>query len=233
MRRYFSHSGDLGDIIYSLPTIRAAGGGSIYIFPWPGRTAHGMDQGKVDRLKPLLERQEYIDEVEYRDSATDSPLNGFRHHAKHGNLADCHLATAGLDWRHRVKRWLNNIEPVETLPVIATRTSRYRSHLFPWKEAVERYSGKIGFVGFKSEYVDFCNENGQVPYVEANDFYQLAQVIEGSKLFIGNATAATAVSEGLKHNMLVEVCPSYHTPCVFQRMGCVLCWDGKIEWPDV
>lgn len=233
MRMYFSHSGDLGDIIYALPTIRACGGGSLYLFNIPGRTAHGMDAGKVDRLKPLLLAQDYIDDVEYRDHATDSPLNGFRHHAKHGNLADCHLATHGFDWRHRVKRWLNGVKPAHAYDVIVTRTPRYRNQNFPWREAVERYSGRIGFVGFQDEHMAFCDENGEVPLVQANDFMELAQVIEGSKLYIGNATAATAVAEGLKHDMLVEVCPTYHTPCVYQRLGCVLCWDGKIEWPEV
>jgi hypothetical protein len=49
VHKRFKHSGDLGDIIFSLPTIRALGGGTLYLDPaggqnsplvnWVGRTS--------------------------------------------------------------------------------------------------------------------------------------------------------------------------------------------------
>ena len=71
----FKHSGDLGDIIFSLPTIKALGGGILYLDPDAGQSDPLVTWGKgiynktkltqagIDAITPLLEYQSYIHEV--------------------------------------------------------------------------------------------------------------------------------------------------------------------------
>lgn len=229
----FSHSGDLGDIIYSLPTIRACGGGNLTLFHFPGRTAHGMSQEKTDRIKPLLECQDYIGEVKFSHEFIDHSINGFRNHRAAGNLADMHLATHGLDWTHRVKKWLT-VDPDSQAEVIINRTQRYNNHGFDWGAAVSKYAGKMAFIGSPEEHGIFVDQFGHVPYIHADNLLKVARLIAGCKLFIGNYSAPSAIAEGLKHPMVIEVCPDHnHQLAIFQRMGCILGWDRMVEWPDV
>jgi hypothetical protein len=228
----FGHSGDLGDIIYSLPAIKALGGGRLILFDSPGKTAHGMNPAKVDRLRPLLEQQDYIESVEWSDVRVETNLNGFRDHHHHGNLADMHLATHGLEWRHRVSPWLF-VDPKPVAKVVVQRSLRYGGN-FPWREAVEVYGKDAVFVGFKDEHEEFCSKFGDIPHYDAKDFLELAQVIAGSEWFIGNQSSPLAVAHGLKHPVMMEICPGgAQQHCVYQRAGCIIVWDDKVEWPCV
>ena len=71
----FYHCGDIGDIILSLPVVKALGGGTIYLDPnggghldvikkttWTGRMK--FDRAGADYLAPLLAYQDYVDTVE-------------------------------------------------------------------------------------------------------------------------------------------------------------------------
>lgn len=232
----FSHSGDLGDVIYSLPTIRACGGGNLILFDYPGRTAHGMSAAKVARIKPLLECQDYIGTVLWSESFIDHDLNGFRDHlGKTGNLTDAHLSTHGFDWNQRIERWIE-VEPRTEKNVIFSRSARYRNQNFDWASIVEEYRDEAGFVGFKDEHQEFCKLFGDVPLVDAPDFLELAKVIAGARLFVGNQSSPLAVAHGLKQNVIMEVSTENwgaREHCIFQRMNCIIGWDRKIELPSL
>lgn len=231
---WFSHSGDLGDIIYSLPTIRASGGGKLVLFDYPGRTAHGMTEEKVNRLRPLLEYQNYIHSVEWSTTKQDSSLNGFRDHiGNQQNLVDAHLATHGYTWEHRTTKWLDVPCHKYGLPVVLARSARYNNPRFPWKRIVEKYKRVAGFVGTRKEHEDFTRLFGDVPFIEANDFLQLAQVIDGSRLFICNQSAPGAVGHGLFHRMIIELCPRSYVLGALQRLNCVNGFDERIDLPEI
>lgn len=233
--RWFSHSGDIGDILYSLPTIRAAGGGTLYLFDAPGRTSHGMTLEKAMTIKPLLLLQHYIVDVIFSHDPRDSDLNGFRDHwCSSRTLADMHLATHGFDWRSRIQQWLHVDAPRSVAPVIIHRSARYHNEGFPWKRIIERYQGGIVMVGTSTEHETFCKEFGPVPYYYTSDFLELARVIAGSKLFIGNQSAPEAVCEGLKHNKILEVHPPTSNCCCFQRLGAVYVGcEERLELPEI
>src|SRR6185369_9369958 len=62
-RPKFYHSGDYGDIIYSLPTIRELGGGEIYLGPDNRSgmaTRQKFDATIAANIIPLLEAQPFI-----------------------------------------------------------------------------------------------------------------------------------------------------------------------------
>jgi len=230
--QWFSHSGDIGDIIYALPTIRALGGGSLRLFHVPGKTAHGMSEGKANRLKTLLVKQPYIDQVVWSPGGPDHSLNGFRDHWATGNLADMHLATHGLDWFHRIEPWIA-VEPVKVYDVIIHRSDRYHGS-FPWSALVEYYQGKVGFVGFQDEHARFVQQFGEVPFVEAPDYLSLARVIAGAKWFAGNQSSPLAVAHAMKANVMTEICPGHSQQhCVYQRSNHIIVWDHKLELPKI
>jgi FkbM family methyltransferase len=233
MSNVFTHSGDIGDIIYSLPAIRAKGGGVLILFDSPGKTAHGMTEAKVNRLRPLLESQAYIESVQWSSKPIESSLNGFRDHMNQGNLADAHLATQGLNWSHRFHKWLS-VEPNKKYRFLFSRSARYRNWAFPWQSIVYRYGSDAAFVGFEDEWKDFCNDFGYVRFAEQQgDFLELAKLIAGCEMFIGNQSSPLAVAHGLKHNLIMEISPgSSHPHCVFQRKNCIIGWDEKIELPE-
>ena len=229
----FTHSGDLGDLIYSLPAIRAKGGGNLFLRHTPGKTAHGMNEDKCNRIKPLLLAQSYIHNITYDNSAPDSSLDGFRDHAYAGNLADMHLASQGLSWEHRATAWLK-VTPNPKYEVIFVRTARYNNVGFDWSRIYRKYYGKAVFFGFKEEHATFERNIGSIPCVEETNFLTLAEYIAGSSLYVGNYTSLTAIAEGLKHpRMIVEVYPKQHQLGIFERFGCLLAWDHKIELPDL
>jgi len=228
----FSHSGDLGDIIYSLPTIRAAGGGILKLFNFPGRTAHGMTEAKVERVKPLLECQPYIEKVEWTTEFCDSDLNGFRNHRAHGNLADMHLATHGFSWHERQTPWLSEIKRIRAPKVIISKTPRYENPNFNWRAVVEKYGKDIGFIGDPQEHGFFCEAYGEVAYTEARNLLAIAELIFSCSLFIGNPSLPAAIAEGLKHRMILVNCPgSNQHLAVFERWDCMIAWGNKIELP--
>lgn len=164
---HFAHSGDIGDIVYSLPTVKAVtirdGKKAVmHLCHYPGRTAHGMSEEKVNRIRPLLVEQEYIESVIWEPSVVEHNLNGFRDHYAAGNLADCHLSTHGLGWEHRGLPWLRVKHPRSTYPVVVSRSPRYNNDRFPWPAIVRKYSGRCGFVGTADEYKAFCGKFGLI-----------------------------------------------------------------------
>lgn len=234
MDRWFGHSGDLGDIIYALPTIKAKGGGTLFLYHQDGKTWHGMNEQKVTSLRPLLNEQHYIsDAVWCPNGHDDHNLNGFRSWGGNGrNLADMHLATHGLGPEHRHEPWLQVSQPLRRHSVIFHRTSRCRNDGFPWKRVWAKYHRVAAFVGHTNEHYQFCTEIGPVPYVPTADHLALAQMIAGCQLFAGNQSCPAAIAEGLKHRMILEVWPP-NPNCNFERIGRINGRDDTFELPEL
>jgi len=102
----FIHSGATGDLIFSLPTIRAMGGGNLFIT--------NFDKQRSESIKKLIELQPYIHNVVVTDHPPEGiDLNLFRQHAgHHSNLVEAHFKGQGIPidetWRDG---WLTLPEP--------------------------------------------------------------------------------------------------------------------------
>lgn len=133
-----------------------------------------------------------------------------------------------------VNRWLHNItpNPYSRGRVIVNRTGRYRNAFFPWRQIVNHYGDRLLFVGLAHEYHNFCGEWGAVEFIKTENLLQVAELIEGSALFIGNQSSANAVAEGLKHPMIQETCLSV-PDCIFKRPNAQHVGDGGCSLPDV
>lgn len=227
----FYHSGDLGDIIYSLPTVKAMGGGSVYLGPDNKsgmKTRELLTENRVKLIAPLLTTQSYVKAVQYAESVPDNVtinLNKFRVNllrtrcdVRPGmNLVRAHLLTFGLPLGLDRDPWLTVPTAIQHgYPVVVARSSRYHNSRFDWKQVVRRYRNQMVFVGLPDEYFAFCAQFGKVDYRPTGDLLELARVIAGCKVFIGNQSCPLAIAVGLGKPVILEEC-YWTSNCVFDR----------------
>jgi len=228
----FKHSGDLGDIVFSLPAVRALGGGVLYLDPEGGKDeplVHfgytdrtRLDRAGIDSLRTLLVQQPYVADVRlWTGQAVTYNLDLFRRHLTFNNLSDSHLAAFKLDAREKDARWL---QVSETDPRLAGRVAISRSlkvhgnHTF-WEFEVRKIRERCVFLGTRREHEFFEEALGYtVDYAHTPTIADLAVAIASAESFIGNQSLAHAIAEGLKKDLIQEV---YRVgpAAVFRRQG--------------
>lgn len=246
MTTSFKHSGDMGDIIYSMPTMRALGGGKLYLsrVPW---TRVLMGEKTLQFLQRLLEAQVYISHVQlwfgqpvcynmdvfrrvWEESATAAKNGGPTIYGV--SLAEWNSRAWGFPNEILNQAWLKVHEPIMEQPVVVHRNNRYLNPEFPWQRIADRYKNQMVFVGEAYEHDLFCKQFGAIPYRGVADAYEMAQVIAGSKLFIGNQSLPNAIAEGLKKPKITEafmVDPN----CMFERPDLQTIFTKNVWLPDV
>jgi hypothetical protein len=219
----FHHSGDYGDIIYCLPTLRALGGGVLELGPAGHGTRLTMDIERCRIIKPLLEAQPYVEEVIFGTNKCDHDLDRFRfmHERTDLNLAERSLLAHNQDPAICAEPWLtvpNSIKLGKSV-VISRTWDRHHNALFCWPEMLERYGRNAVFLGIDQDYQVFCDTfrtTYTIPWYQCQNLLEFAMVISGAELFIGNQSAGYAVAEALKMSTIVEV--SATSPnCFFHR----------------
>lgn len=102
---------------------------------------------------------------------------------------------------------LKTIKPVR--PIILNRTERYHNPSFDYT-VLRPYQHLITFVGVESEYKMITAKLPDITYTPVKDFKELAQLIRGAELFIGNQSMAFAIAETMKTQRILEICPFAH-----------------------
>ena len=113
-------------------------------------------------------------------------------------------------------------------PIVINRTFRYRcpNGTEQWKRLLEQANiEQTGvFVGNQNEYDDFVQETGfKIDYHPVKDFKELADVIAGADLFMGNQSAAYSIAMGLGKSSVLEtikIKPLQNNECYFPRDNC-------------
>ena len=218
-------SGDIGDIVYSLPTIRALGIELIYLnvnrkYKLPGIGQTKFNEKGAQMLIPLLSYQPYIKEVKmYDGEKVDYNLDLFRYYGDltYSNLCYTMLKTFGCSPDEMKKQWLF-VEPSPNgKPVLINKTDRYLNPEVNWNAFIDSYGEYMGFVGIESEYESFISEyKCDIPFHPTNDFLELAHLISGSSIFIGNQSSPYSIAEGLKKDTIQIVCDQCPN-CLFPR----------------
>lgn len=238
MNKTFKHSGDLGDIIYSLPTIKRLGGGILYLDITGGRDepacrAQCMDgktkfnQESFNFVKPLIEAQPYIKSVEiYKPNIfIDYNLNLFRHkfsdpnaRSKTRNLLDLHLDAFNLDEWNPNEGWLEIKDPIYIArKTIVSRSPRMQSN-YPWFQSNKfNFRDKAIFVGLPKEHEIFeYTFDIKIPYQRVSNSLELARIIAGCKAFVANSTFTLAVAIGLGNVPIVQEVEPHFPTTVFE-----------------
>ena len=113
-------------------------------------------------------------------------------------------------WRPN-QRWLD-VEPIHKSDIIINLTERYHdwnnekhNPIFFFDYTLLK-SYDCGFIGLDHEYDLFCDRYGFKPKrIPVKDGLETAQYIAGSKLFVGAASSAKAIAEGLKTPLAMEI----------------------------
>ncbi len=240
--------GDVGDICYVLAVINAIPNGphSLLI----ERNSAATKQKNIEIATallnfcgPLVSSQEYIQQCRMMEEGErpDWRSGGFRDermHSRTNTLLSAHLTHFNFITKMGLvvdvnKPWLKVDPSKESFDkVVVNRTERYKNHMFPWKRIVEHYGERIIFVGHQHEHGLFCSKFGNVAHRKTTDLLEVARLIAGSSLFIGNQSCAFAVAEGLKHPSIQETDTSL-PDCIFIRDNVQHVHDGTCTLPDV
>lgn len=209
----FIHSGATGDIIFSLPTIRAMGGGILYIT--------NFDKQRSESIKKLIEVQPYIHQVVVTDYPPSGcyDLNKFRQFAgHHSNLVEAHFK--GLEqlidetWRDG---WLTLPEPNFKLLTygkysVINRTTNYADPNFNWANEVEylrTISDDVYFLGYVKEWQLFNETFGTNVKFADLDFKHGAYFIKNAAMFTGCYSAWSTIAMGLGLTYRMEQAPGH------------------------
>ena len=239
--------GDNGDILYACAVIQELPNGPHDLLIKPSNITTLRTPASICRFQkvmaPLVESQPYIRSFRiHAGEEIEWDSGGFREMGLHYSgisLLECHaMHFASTHNGHGsgirgVRPWLTVEPSMETRGmVVINRTDRYRNQFFPWRRVVEHYRGRLLFIGLKHEYETFCHEFGKVSWRQTADMLEMARLIAGSELFIGNQSSANALNEGMKHNLIQETC--LHIPdCIFRRDNAQHVGDGHAIFPDV
>ncbi len=241
-------AGDLGDCIYSLPVVRAKGGG-VYLIEAADYTRQRLTPDKWCGIDLLLKEQPYISDVQpWISGPVSINLNDFRYSmmrslrmgiSREKNLCDWILEAHGLQLSEKDKPWLTVKEPMPIARVVFNRTGVgrapqfvYQNLKFPWHQAWKKYGKEAVFIGLPEEHRAFCATCGDVPYVATKNLLDAARVIAGCELFVGNQSVCHAIAQAMHKRVVLEV---WERGCmtIFNRPGVVNVWDYKAELPDL
>jgi hypothetical protein len=220
----FKHSGDLGDLWYSLPIMRYMGSGDIYLVEdglkstKADGTPSGLSRKLIDMAKPLLEAQPYIGKCElWGKQEVEVDMDIFRRINLYGdiNLCELILQNSGVPFRESDTPWLTCNKNRVAARVFA-RSPRYHNPNIKWAEIYNAYKTDAVFVGLPYEHQLFEAKVGPIPYRPVKDFLEMAEIINGADLFIGNQSSPMAIAIGLGKNFIQEVCLNCPN-CMFDR----------------
>jgi hypothetical protein len=239
----FKHSGNSGDIIYSLPTIYSLSQNAkanLYLhLNQPanyGKKQHPLgnvmlNQKMAEMLTPLLQAQKEISSCTIYDgaSAVDFDLDQIRRHPilmSRGNIARWYFYVFAIN-ADLGKAWLT-VEPDTSFKetIVIARSQRYREPGIDYS-FLRHY--KTAFVGVEQEYNEMKEMIPNIEFLPVKDFLQMAGVIAGSKFFIGNQSFPFSVAEGLKVKRLLEVYYLAPNVSVEGNNGYDFCFQPQFE----
>lgn len=220
-RLALSHSGNAGDIIYALPTIKKIHeitGVPVHLYLRLGRpldlplySAHPvgsvmLNEKMATMLFGLLRVQPYIDTCElHGGQPIDIDLDYFRSGLipmGKGNIARWCSYITGVTpdlWQ----QWLfTRRDDRFSDSIVIARSGRYQNKSIDFS-FLNQYAN-LKFIGVKSEFDQMKAVLPALEWVEMGDFLQMAETIAGCKFFIGNQSFPYAVAEALKVPRILE-----------------------------
>ncbi len=216
----FLHSGRLGDLIYSLATIKELSKShkcKLYVqIEKPILGSHDSSR-KVfinkrcgDLILPLLRNQDFLDVVNiYKDEKIDINLDLFRDIpislSFYSSRWFSHICGININ----VENTFLSVKPHELIKnkIIVGRSSRYRNAYINYKFL--KNTKNLLCIGLEEEFQDSKKDINDLEFHECKDFLEMAEIIKASKFFIGNMSLQYIISEALKVPRLLEASPDF------------------------
>jgi hypothetical protein len=170
-------------------------------------------------LKPLLLATNFIEDVlVYNGQKVDYDLDKFRDIGLNlgaGNISRWYfqafpeLTCDLIEPTIKLQKY-KNLEDA----ILINRTERYQNGQIDYS-ILNKYDNDKYFVGTEHEYHLMSKMVKNLQYQEVSNFYELADLINNCKVFIGNQSMNFAIAEQLKSNRILETyfgCPNV-IPC--------------------
>lgn len=238
------HSGPLGDIIYAIPAMKALSDGkkinlllstkqetnysSNLKHYGQGKT---LTKGSIEAIRPLLLAQDYIKDVMTDAEVTpDYNMDIFRKYPfdyRMGHIARWYFHVFGVN-ANLSNSWLT-VPPNDLFKscIVISRSFRFRTPGIDYS-FLKKFSPVV-FVGLAEEYEEMKQNIPSLEYKKVSDFLELAAIIKGSKLFIGNQSFPFALAEALKVKRVLEVSYEYPNVIVDGENGYDFCYQPQFE----
>lgn len=199
-----------------------------------------MERGIFEFISPLLLEQPWIDRVSFQMSIPINALclNDFRKtwfgQRRSANLFEVyseHFRTGPLP---QDVAWIEcNPLIIPGKPIVISRSKRYRNPHFPWHQVASKYSKRLIFIGLPDEYYEWFLHFGETAvYRPVNNGLEMAQIIAGSKLFIGNQSFPMSLALALGVRLIQEV-GHPNADCRFRRTNALYYENGDLMLPDI
>jgi hypothetical protein len=228
--------------------IRLLGGGEFYlrfenldnlcqnVIGWRDGGSHSgrMTQKDFDLLAPLIEAQPYIKKwAKWEGQAITHPLDNiccwfYGNIIDKGHYGRLYSLAVGLDpdqFEPEITRpWLTNVKKTSVAGkhIVISKTDRYGNGQVHqvWRNIVEQeWYKQAVFVGTAEEHANYEEDfKIKLQHYKTEDLLELAEVINGSDLYIGNQSVGMAIAQGLgvnfwndhrKDNCTLQGCETY------------------------
>ena len=240
---HFKHSGNCGDIIYAIPAMQAiAKGRPIHLHlnidqhAGYGKSPHPLgnvmlNKKMADMLQPLLLSQPNFKTCDiWNGQEIDVDLDYIRKYPfllNRGNIARWYFLIFG-EFYELDKPWLQ-LTPDAGMnnSILVARSQRYHAPGIQY-DFLKKYEN-IYFIGVEAEFEEMQLTVPHIQYKPVTDFLEMAQLIAGSKLFIGNQSFPYSLAEAMKVNRLLEW--YFQTPNVIVegKNGFDFCFQPNFE----
>lgn len=241
---HFKHSGNCGDIIYAIPAMKAIAGKEdiflhLHIDQPAGYAKHYkhplgntmLNKKMVELLQPLLLSQPGFKSCDvFGEQPVDVDLDKMREYPlllDRGNIARWYFLIFPVNYDLN-QAWLQAPpDPSVKDAIVIARSSRYRAPGINYK-FLKKYPD-VQFIGLPDEFNDMKKMLPNIRYRPVRDFMEMASVLAGTRLFIGNQSFPFSIAEALKVNRLLEVnfeCPNV---TVYGDRGYDFCFQPQFE----
>jgi len=180
-----------------------------------------MNRKMFDMAYPLLKQQCYIHEgialEKGEDMRVDYDLDLFRKEYKNlsaGNIQSW-ISMAHPDLRPKMDLDSISVDSKLNDYILVSRSSRYQNQWIDY--SLLKHYDNVKFIGVESEFKVLRLHNPNIEHLEVKDFLELAELIAGCKLYIGNQSMPYAIAELLKVRRILE--QFSHAPNVIPSGG--------------
>lgn len=216
MSKVAATSGGLGDIIYSIPILRELKVKDIYIkeswYHYPHISIYSAIKSLLihEGFNPLPTKGGFK-VMEYEPGLKfDYDLDTFR---EMGNRGTVHIQD---NMRLRFKLPKKKFQPWLSIPKgeieeeysIIHLTGRWRDgSTVDWKRVLSTIEGKVYFLGFQHEWVEFCHKYSNTTWLPTHDILDMGKLISGAKKIYCNQSVGLTLAQGLGKEYYLEQKP--------------------------
>lgn len=231
----YSHTGDIGDIIYSLALAKYTGCDHYILCQTRGPQRNMINQAAFDFIAPLLKNQSYISNTIFHKDLYPTKGNEFRKWLRWFNIAESHFYAFGHakeDTLNFIRRntWIE-AEPKKIKRILVSKTGRYVNNNLNFDLLKDFHKDDLGFIGTEREYLDFQDYSKiKLDHVKIGSMLEMAEVIAGAELMVCNPSSPCAVSQSAGTPTIILCRPENVAQISLQKEKSLILSDSVDEY---